>query len=47
MKLQRKITVENRYSANGWNFEKTTKYIFENGSYLLEAGLNTIWMMYM
>lgn len=38
MKLKQKIAVENGYSGNGWNFEKTTKYIFEVNDILLEAG---------
>lgn len=38
MQLIKKIVVENRYSGNGWNFEKTTKYIFETDFFQLEAG---------
>lgn len=38
MKIQRKIRLNNHYAANGWNFEKTTKYIFECDNGLLEAG---------
>lgn len=38
MKIQRKIRLNNQYAANGWNFEKTTKYIFECDNSLLEAG---------
>lgn len=38
MKLAKKILVENRYSGHGWNFEKTTKYIFQVDCMQLEAG---------
>lgn len=38
MRLKRKIAVENHYSGNGWNFEKTTKYVFEMNGMMLEAG---------
>lgn len=38
MKLKEKITVENNYSGSNWNFEKTTKYIFEIGGIEIEAG---------
>lgn len=38
MKIQRKVRLNNHYAANGWNFEKTTKYIFECENGLLEAG---------
>lgn len=38
MKLKEKITVENRYSGSNWNFEKTTKYIFEIDGGEVEAG---------
>lgn len=38
MRLKKKITVDNQYSGNGWNFEKTTKYIFEMDNIVLEAG---------
>lgn len=38
MQLLRRIVVENQYSGNGWNFEKTTKYIFEQDQMQLEAG---------
>lgn len=38
MRIQRKVRLNNQYSANGWNFEKTTKYIFEYGENFLEAG---------
>lgn len=38
MKIQKKVKLDNYYSANGWNFEKTTKYIFECDNNLLEAG---------
>lgn len=38
MQLIRKIMVENCYSGNGWDFEKTTKYILGFENYQLEAG---------
>lgn len=38
MKLIKKIFVENKYSGHGWNFEKTTKYIFKMDCMQLEAG---------
>ncbi len=38
MKLKEKITVENNYSGSDWNFEKTTKYIFDIGYAEIEAG---------
>lgn len=38
MELKRRIVVENYYSGNGWNFEKTTKYIFQLNDMLLETG---------
>lgn len=38
MQLLQKIVVENRYAGNGWNFEKTTKYIFELDQMQLEVG---------
>lgn len=38
MRLERQIVVENRYSGSDWNYEKTTKYIFEEDSRAYEAG---------
>lgn len=38
MHLRQKIVVENKYAGNGWDFEKTTKYVFEMDQMLLEAG---------
>ena len=38
MQLIKEIKVTNNYSGNGWNFEKTTKYILGFGEYQLEAG---------
>lgn len=38
MIIKRKIKVENQYSGSDWDFEKTTKYVIENGKNLLEAG---------
>lgn len=38
MKNLRKISVENTYSGSDWDFEKTTKYIFEIKNKEVEAG---------
>lgn len=38
MKEVRKIAVENVYSGSNWNFEKTTKYVYEIGRNCVEAG---------
>ena len=38
MIIKKRIKVENQYSGSNWNFEKTTKYIIEDGENLLEAG---------
>lgn len=38
MDIKKKICVENYYSGSDWNFEKTTKYIFEMNGRELEAG---------
>lgn len=38
MKELEKRYVENFYSGSNWNFEKTTKYIFEINGYMIEAG---------
>lgn len=37
MHLIDKIYVENHYAASAWNFEKTTKYVFEENAHLIEA----------
>ncbi len=36
--LYNKYITENHYVGNGWNFEKTSKYIFVNGQEYIEAG---------
>ena len=38
LKLVQKVCVENKYSGHGWNFEKTTKYVFRLDDMLLEVG---------
>lgn len=38
MRLIEKMIVENGYSGSDWDFEKTTKYIFELDGKYLEAG---------
>lgn len=38
MKLINKICVDNYYSGSNWDFEKTTKYIFELDGRKMEAG---------
>lgn len=38
MKELQRIEVENYYSGSNWNFEKTTKYIYEINGYKVEAG---------
>lgn len=38
MRVLEKRNVENFYSGSNWNFEKTTKYVFEINGYMIEAG---------
>ncbi|MCM1414985.1 MAG: hypothetical protein NC430_03550 [bacterium] len=38
MKELQKLKVENRYAGSNWNFEKTTKYIYEINGNKIEAG---------
>lgn len=38
MNLINKIAVENSYSGSDWNFERTTKYLFEVSGWEIEAG---------
>lgn len=38
MNLKNKISVENSYSGSDWNFERTTKYLFEINGVEIEAG---------
>lgn len=42
IKLIKRITGSNNYSGSDWNFEKTTKYVFENDrNHFFEAGFYT------
>ena len=38
MRLINKICVENEYSGSNWDFEKTTKYVFDLDGWEIEAG---------